>query len=34
LKATQLIDFHNWLWENLTPTKGTIAVKEMKEIIK
>ncbi len=32
-KAEKLIEFHNWLWENLTPTKGTINVKELNEII-
>jgi nicotinamidase-related amidase len=32
-KAEKLIDFHNWLWANLTPTNGTIQVKELKEII-
>ncbi len=32
-KAEQLIDFHNWLWANLTPTNGKIEVKEFKELI-
>ncbi len=32
-KAEQLIDFHNWLWANLTPTNGRIEVKKLKDII-
>jgi nicotinamidase-related amidase len=32
-KAEKLIDFHNWLWANLTPTNGTIEIKKLKEII-
>jgi hypothetical protein len=31
--AGQLIDFHNWLWENLTPTNGAITVKALQEIL-
>jgi len=31
--AVNLIDFHNWLWENLTPTGGSITVKSLDEII-
>jgi nicotinamidase-related amidase len=31
--AKNLIDFHNWLWENLTPTEGSITVKALKDII-
>ena len=30
--AVQLIDFHNWLWENLTPTLGHIKLKSTSEI--
>lgn len=33
LKAEQLIRFHNWLWANLTPTKGCIQVKALTEIV-
>lgn len=33
MKAQQLIDFHNWLWENLTPTHLRIEVKNVHEII-
>lgn len=32
-KAKELIDFHNWLWENLTPTQGRIQLKSLKELI-
>lgn len=31
--AVQLIDFHNWVWENLTPTQSRIEVKNTHEII-
>lgn len=31
--AVNLIDFHNWLWENLTPTGGSITIKALEEII-
>ena len=31
--AVQLIDFHNWVWENLTPTQSRIEVKNTREII-
>ena len=33
MKAEENIKFHNWLWENLTPTKGKIKVKDSHEII-
>jgi len=33
LKAEQLISFHNWLWENLTPTRGAIHVKMLTDIV-
>jgi nicotinamidase-related amidase len=33
LTAEQLIVFHNWLWENLTPTEGSIQIKGMNEIV-
>ncbi len=32
LKAAQLIEFHNWLWANLTPTDGTISVRTLSDI--
>jgi nicotinamidase-related amidase len=32
-KAEELIHFHNWLWQNLTPTKGMIKLKALSEII-
>lgn len=31
--AVQLINFHNWLWENLTPTQNRIEVKNTHEIV-
>jgi hypothetical protein len=31
--AANLIDFHNWLWENLTPTAGSITIESLDEII-
>jgi nicotinamidase-related amidase len=34
LTATQIIEFHNWVWGNLTPTRGRIDVKGMHEIIR
>jgi len=34
LNAEQIIDFHNWLWENLTPTQSRIEVKNTQEILK
>lgn len=34
LKAEQIINFHNWLWENLTPTEVCIEVKNTQEIVK
>jgi nicotinamidase-related amidase len=33
LSAMQLIDFHNWLWPNLTPTQGRVDVKALEAII-
>jgi nicotinamidase-related amidase len=33
LTATEIIKFHNWLWENLTPTEGRIIVKATEEIL-
>ncbi len=32
-KAEQLIRFHNWLWANLTPTRGAIQVKSLRDIV-
>ncbi len=34
LKAPDIIAFHNWLWENLTPTQSRIEVKNTHEIIR
>lgn len=31
--ALQLIDFHNWLWSNLTPTGGCIKVEKLANIM-
>ena len=33
IAAVQLIGFHNWLWENLTPTQSRIEVKNTHEIV-
>jgi nicotinamidase-related amidase len=33
MKAEENIKFHNWLWENMTPTHGIIQVKNSNEII-
>lgn len=33
LKAEENIKFHNWLWENLTPTKGSIRAMNSNEIL-
>ncbi len=33
LKAEHIINFHNWLWENLTPTQSRIEVKSTQEIV-
>lgn len=32
-KAEQLIAFHNWLWENLTPTAGRVKVAALHDLI-
>ena len=32
VKAKKLVRFHNWLWADLTPTKGKIVVKYAEEI--
>jgi nicotinamidase-related amidase len=32
-KAEQLIDFHNWMWENLTPTKEKICLKSFSDLM-
>jgi nicotinamidase-related amidase len=34
LSADKIINFYNWLWPNLTPTKGKIEVKNTSEIVK
>lgn len=34
LSAEKAIQYHNWLWENLTPTNGTIKLVSSKEVIK
>jgi len=31
--AKDLIEFHNWLWGNLTPTEGKITLKKSQEIL-
>ena len=33
LDAKSIIDFHNWLWANLTPTEGRICVKSIDDIV-
>lgn len=33
LPAREIIEFHNWLWENLTPTEGRISVKTTDDIV-
>ena len=33
MNANKIIEFYNWLWINLTPTKGSIMSKSVKEII-
>ena len=33
LTAEQIIEFHNWLWENLTPTGGRIRVMTTDELL-
>lgn len=33
LKAKEIIEFHNWLWENLTPTDGRIRVMTTDELL-
>jgi hypothetical protein len=33
LEAEAVIGFHNWLWENLTPTRGRIVVKTTEDIL-
>lgn len=32
LKAEQVIEHYNWVWQNMIPTKGKIEVKTFKEI--
>ncbi|GGD18448.1 isochorismatase family protein [Hyunsoonleella pacifica] len=34
LKAKQVIDHYNWVWQNMIPTKGKVVVKSTEEIIK
>ncbi len=34
MSAEKVIQHHNWLWENLTPTNGTIQLVSSKELIK
>jgi len=34
LSAEKVIQYHNWLWENLTPTNGIIRLVSSKEVIK
>ncbi|UZO81023.1 isochorismatase family protein [Aquimarina sp. ERC-38] len=33
LKAKQVIDHYNWVWENMIPTKGEVKVKACNEIV-
>ena len=33
LKAEKVIEHHNWIWENMTPTKGNVAVVEFEKVI-
>ena len=32
IKAEENIKFHNWLWQNLTPTNGTIRIVNSNDI--
>jgi nicotinamidase-related amidase len=32
MKAEENIKFHNWLWENMTPTNGKIQIKNLNKI--
>ncbi len=32
MDATMVIDHYNWVWQNLTPTQGSIVVKGMSEL--
>ena len=34
LTAEKVIQYHNWLWENMTPTNGIIKLVSSKEVIK
>ncbi len=34
LNAEQVIQYHNWLWENLTPTNGKVKLVLSKDLIK
>jgi nicotinamidase-related amidase len=34
LSAEKVIQYHNWLWENMTPTNGIIKLITSKEVIK
>ena len=33
LDARSIIEFHNWLWENLTPTEGRIIVRSIEDVL-
>ncbi|NME71033.1 isochorismatase family protein [Flammeovirga aprica] len=33
LKARQVIDHYNWVWQGMIPTKGKVVVKPLKEIL-
>jgi len=33
LKAKKVIEFHNWLWGSLTPTRGRITVEATEDIV-
>ena len=34
LSAEKVVQYHNWLWENMTPTKGKIKLVLSKDLIK
>jgi nicotinamidase-related amidase len=33
IKARKLVEFHNWLWADLTPTRGRITVRAARDIL-
>jgi hypothetical protein len=34
LSAEKVIHYHNWLWENMTPTNGKIELVSSKDLLK